>query len=405
MSTFKVTKETALQIQQYESFLIDHEYSKSTVDGYKTYLSRFLRWPSFNLKASLFENINNFLRSEQQNHPCTLYECRPALRRYYEMMKGEAYPSVTCIIESSLTESILKDFFDFSVHVKHIRIATAESEISHVRRFLLYTYKSKSYTLLNELTAYDIRTFIVNELANLSASSKGRMVTSIRNFFRYMKFIGNKVHESIFRIPLSPAVWKQSAFPTTLDLDLFKQLSDMPNLETATGKRDQAIILCFTELALRCIEVASLSLDDFDWYSGLVTVKNTKSHVDRKLPLSSRLGTAIITYLEDARPRTDNRILFVRFKHQCGESMGREQIRGVIRRTYAKVGIDSKITGTHILRRTAATKIYNSGNSLKLTADILGHQSLNSTVFYIKADIVNLSSVAVPWPGGDWSAN
>ena len=44
-----------------------------------------------------------------------------------------------------------------------------------------------------------------------------------------------------------------------------------------------------------------------------------------------------------------------------------------------KAGIDVKFTGTHILRRTAATKIYNAGNSLKMTADILGHESLDST--------------------------
>jgi site-specific recombinase XerD len=78
--------------------------------------------------------------------------------------------------------------------------------------------------------------------------------------------------------------------------------------------------------------------------------------------------------------------------------MGCSQIRGVVRRIYAKINTGITSTGTHILRRTAATKIYNEGNSLKMTADILGHESLDSTVRYTKADIDGLRSAASSWP-------
>jgi len=153
-----------------------------------------------------------------------------------------------------------------------------------------------------------------------------------------------------------------------------------------------------TELALRCIEVAALTVDDFNWREGYVSIKNTKNHSDRKLPLSEKLITAIIEYLKTARPQTTSRVLFVRFKHVCGEPMGCGQIRGVVRRVYAKSGVDEKETGTHMLRRTAGSKIYNSGNSLKMTADIMGHESLDSTNFYVKTDITGLRQVAAPWP-------
>jgi len=78
--------------------------------------------------------------------------------------------------------------------------------------------------------------------------------------------------------------------------------------------------------------------------------------------------------------------------------MGASQIRGVIRRIYAKSGADIQSSGTHILRKTAGTRIYNAGNSLKMTADILGHESLDSAVFYAKTDMSGLRQVASPWP-------
>lgn len=144
-----------------------------------------------------------------------------------------------------------------------------------------------------------------------------------------------------------------------------------------------------------------LTLDDFNWRGGYVTIRNTKNGAARVLPLPAGMGNALIDYLAQARPQTSCRTLFVRFNHQRDEPMGRSQIRGVVRRNSARAGLEDNACGTHILRRTAATKLYNSGNSLKLTADILGHESIDSTTHYAKTDVAGLLSVAAPWPGGE----
>ncbi|HEY0827259.1 MAG TPA: hypothetical protein VGE40_04125 [Bacilli bacterium] len=98
--------------------------------------------------------------------------------------------------------------------------------VSHPQRFV------------NGLMAEDIRSYLMEQLATLMDSSKGRMITSIRNFFRCQAFYGQPVHPSIFRLPLSPAVWKKSAFPTTIDVDKFNTLHQIPNENTHTGKRN-----------------------------------------------------------------------------------------------------------------------------------------------------------------------
>jgi site-specific recombinase XerD len=270
-------------------------------------------------------------------------------------------------------------------------------EISYVRRFLEYSIRNMLFNVDN-ITAYEIRGYIKDCLSHIKESSKGHVITSIRNYFRFLKFKGVPVHGSIFKLPLSPAVWKKSAFPKTMNEKTFCKLHEIPDAGTPTGIRDRCIILCFTELALRCIEVAALSLNDFNWRHGTVTIKNTKNKSDRKLPVSEKLCLAIIEYLKKSRPQTKSRILFVRFKHFSGEPMGCGQIRGVVRRVYEKSGEEIIPTGTHILRRTAATRIYNSGNSLKMTADILGHESLDSTVWYTKTDAAQLRLVSSHWP-------
>jgi site-specific recombinase XerD len=270
-------------------------------------------------------------------------------------------------------------------------------EAIRVRAFLEYVTDKDPYCLEN-ITAHNIREFVVSCLTHLTNSSKGRTITAVRNFFRFQRFEGNQVHTSIFQLPLSPAIWKHSSYPKTIDKTVFNSLHEIPVGSTPTGRRDRCIILCFTCLALRCIEVASLTIDDLNWREGFVTIKNTKNHLDRKLPIPEKLGRAITEYLMNSRPKTTSRFLFVRFRHTCGEPMGVSQIRNVVRRVYAKTGTEINSTGTHILRRTAASRIYNAGNSLKMTADILGHESLDSTVQYVKADITGLRQVAAQWP-------
>lgn len=57
-------------------------------------------------------------------------------------------------------------------------------------------------------------------------------------------------------------------------------------------------------------------------------------------------------------------------------------------------------TGPHAIHRTAASHIYNAGNGLKATADILGHESVSSTAHYVKIDFDALAEIPQEWPGG-----
>lgn len=116
--------------------------------------------------------------------------------------------------------------------------------------------------------------------------------------------------------------------------------------------------------------------------------------------MSSTFGEAIVNYLRNSRPISESRVLFVRFSHAQGAPMGRSQVRSVMRRAYKRAGISESVTGTHILRRTIASKIYKNGASLKMVADILGHQSLESTAVYTKIDTEGLLQAAGVWPGG-----
>ena len=65
-----------------------------------------------------------------------------------------------------------------------------------------------------------------------------------------------------------------------------------------------------------------------------------------------------------------------------------------------KTGMKNKTGAAHIFRHTVATRMINRGTGFKEIADVLGHQSLQTTGIYAKVDIGSLADVALPWPGG-----
>ncbi|MCL2443443.1 MAG: tyrosine-type recombinase/integrase [Treponema sp.] len=394
MSKFKKATAIRRELDRYRQFMLEHEYTAATSTGYGTYLSWFLCLPVQEDVNSLKENILSFLKVKSFSSKATFKGCRAALHLYFKMITGKRFSKRQPTENNPEIETIVKRFYDYSVNIKRIRPKSAISEAATIRKFLRVITSH-----LEVITAFEIRNYAITHLKHLTDSSKGKYITAIRNFFRFKEFEGLAVHKSIFQLPLSPAVWKNAAFPKTMEISVFNRLHEIPDSNTPIGKRDRCIILCFTELALRCIEVAALTVDDFNWRESYVIIKNTKNHLDRKLPVSEKLGKTVIEYLSNARVKTASRVLFVRFKHSCGEPMGEGQIRGVIRRVLVKTGLKIKPIGPQILRKTAASKIYNAGNSLKMTADILGHESLVSTVQYVKTDIARLRNVAAPWPG------
>jgi len=377
--------------------MLKNEYSEHTILGYSTYISRYLRWTTNEEEFTLQQNILDFLRIQLECNPKTYKDCRAAVHLYFKMLTGNGFPIELPKEHNPQVENVLNRFYDYSVNIKRIQQTSARWEVSNVRKLLVQASGDAPYKI-EEITAHHIRDYIIEGLTQLTDSSKGRVITAIRNFFKFQKFEGIAVHKSIFLMPLSPAVWKNSTIPELIDDEVFDNLCKTFDTDTAIGKRDRCIILCFTELALRCVEVAALTLDDFDWREGLVLIKNTKNRLDRKLPISEILSHAVIDYLKNARPQTDNRTLFVKFRKLRGQPMRIWHIRSVVRKILEKCGDNVPSTGTRILRQTAGSKIFNVGNSLKMAADILGHESLDSTVRYVKTDINSLHQIAATWP-------
>lgn len=156
--------------------------------------------------------------------------------------------------------------------------------------------------------------------------------------------------------------------------------------------------VCQLELGLRACEVARLKLDDLDWAGGVLHIRHTKSRRERDLPLTTIVGRALSVYLRKGRPRSTAREVFVRHSLPIGRALKSETVRSAMREAYSRAGMERLWAGTHVLRRTFATRLHQRGVGLKSIADLLGHQSPDTTTAYTRINLQQLRQVSLPWP-------
>ncbi len=199
---------------------------------------------------------------------------------------------------------------------------------------------------------------------------------------------------------LVPCRWPQERLPRTLSEADLQAILDCFDTNTATGRRNLAMVRCMSDLGLRVGDVVALTLDDIDWRQGVLKLPAGKGRRERLLPLPAPLGEAITAYLLQGRPSSADRHLFLRHTVPVGLPLNPHLPAAMFRQAYTRATGRTDSIGPHVLRHTAATRMRSAGHSLKGIADVLGHLSVDTTAIYVKLDVEALRAVALPWPGG-----
>ena len=159
----------------------------------------------------------------------------------------------------------------------------------------------------------------------------------------------------------------------------------------ASHCRAKAILLLAAVYGLRRCEITRLTLDDFDWYNEVLTVRRAKRGRLQQFPLQFEVGEAIIRYLRNVRPPSKSRRLFLTLQVPYRPA---ENIGPAMRRILNAQGLSALPCGLHSLRHACATELLRQGTSLRGIADFLGHRSIRSVSIYARCDLRALRKVA-----------
>ncbi len=169
--------------------------------------------------------------------------------------------------------------------------------------------------------------------------------------------------------------------------------------QSATGKRDYAMILTTARLGLRVSDLRGLELGDLDWRAKQITIVQHKTGRPLRLPLLDDVGWAIIDYIRGGRPETACRKVFVKHRHPFDAFGSSSSVATRLPRHAARAGIDfppGQVCGMHSLRGALAVAMIGGGTPIPVVSAVLGHASSDTTqAYYLRFDVERLRGCAL----------
>ncbi|WP_338871420.1 tyrosine-type recombinase/integrase [Spirosoma sp. SC4-14] len=141
---------------------------------------------------------------------------------------------------------------------------------------------------------------------------------------------------------------------------------------------------------MRVSEVATLRLTDLDFVRRLITIRGGKGKKDRIVMFSEKLAASVEDYLNRYKPKT-----YLFEENETKEPLTTRTIQQVYSDTVGQAHI-SKRGGIHTLRHSFATHLLESGTDIRYIQQLLGHESILTTMRYTHVTADKISMLKSP---------
>lgn len=235
--------------------------------------------------------------------------------------------------------------------------------------------------------------FVVVQARTIARRGMRVLCAALRNLLRFLRAEGHVLAPRIEHF-LWPRVYQQEDLPRFLRCDQVVTVLETVDRSSPQGIRDYAILMFLVMYGVRASEVARLTLDDVNWETEKLRLRNRKSGRTDWLPLSRPVGDALLEYLK-VRPKVVHRQIFITLKAPLRPFMSGAPVSNVAHKRLQAAGIELPRLGAHLLRHTTAWRLLTEGFSFKIIGDYLGHSAVSSTSIYLKIDIDGLREVAL----------
>jgi integrase/recombinase XerD len=211
------------------------------------------------------------------------------------------------------------------------------------------------------------------------ATSIARRLSSLRRFYALQTQQATTRSDPTARVR-APKLPRR--LPKNLSEDQVETLLDAPDVETALGLRDRAMLETLYATGLRVSELTGLRIGQASLDMGVVRVLG-KGSKERLVPLGEEAIVWIKRYLAGARAdlagrsRTDAMFVTAR-----GGPLTRQAFWARLKRYAVKAGIPAASLSPHVLRHAFATHLLNHGADLRVVQLLLGHADITTTTIY-----------------------
>lgn len=269
-----------------------------------------------------------------------------------------------------------EEALDLFIDAKRIE-GCSEKSLKYYKTTLILVLKevNKNYFLVN---TEDLRSFLSNykEKNGVSKITIDNIRRIISTFFTWLEnedYISKSPCRRIHKVRTGKVV--KEVYSDEI-IELIKQ--------SATNKRDLAIIEFLTSTGIRVGELVRLNITDIDFENKECVVLG-KGNKQRKVYFDAKTKIHLKQYLDSRKD--DTQALFV----SNLKPYARLEISGIeimLRKIGNKLGMDK--VHPHKFRRTLATKAIDKGMPIEQVQHLLGHSKIDTTLEYAMVDDTNV---------------
>lgn len=176
-----------------------------------------------------------------------------------------------------------------------------------------------------------------------------------------------------------------------LTLDEIQSLLSQPNANTPAGRRDRSMLSLLYDTGARVQELADLTLGDVRLSSPTVIRLTGKGGKARLVAIIAPTEKLLRSYLEEFDLHFSSHYDYPLFCNWNGKKLTRTGIAYILNKYVQQAKtlgciFPQTVVSPHILRRSKAMHLPQSGVNLVYIRDLLGHADISTTEIYARAD-------------------
>ena len=273
--------------------------------------------------------------------------------------------------------------------------------VDNKRRYLydFYLYITNHDIPISGITVDVVDSFFL--LEQYSPEKRYRVASIVRDFLRYCFFEGLSPHDASVFVE-SGKYNKQNHLPTTYNEDEIRKTLDCVDRNSPIGKRDYIILLLAAEYGWRAQDITGFTFTQIDWDASIIHLSTQKTGTGTDFPLLPSIGNAIISYLQNGRPKSDSEfVLLSMHRSNYGKRLSEPTLHSIVTKYLRKANIPNWSTrrhGPHALRYSLASSLQKMDCPIGVIKTVLCHDDIQTTNGYIKIDIEKLRKCPLPMP-------
>ena len=257
--------------------------------------------------------------------------------------------------------------------------STLDMTNSSCSRFIVFLDK-RGITGENGVIPEVIKNFQAQD-NHRTVEGKNAYAIKIRGFLRFLARKGLVPETLEFAVSTEMAP-RTSIVATLSDSQIDAIYSFRQNAKRPIELRNVAIIMLGLRMGLRASDISNLKLTDISWKKSSISFIQQKTGVHIKLPLPTDAGNSLYRYICEGRLQSNSSHVFVRHRAPYCRLGGRtfgKSLKAVVT-TQCE---DEAVHGFHVTRKTFASKLLATGNTVSAIAAALGHVSINNVDEYL----------------------